>query len=107
VFGFRLKAIAGMINMPESILQGWLTRQVVPVGEDRKKTAMLSALYVQLDRHFDGKPYKEFFNWLSTPLTGLGNRCPAQALVDGNALPVLNYLALRSVQDDYKGHQES
>jgi hypothetical protein len=105
VFGFRPKAVAAMINVPEPVLESWLTRQVAPVGENRKKVAMLAAMYDQLTRHFDGKPYRAFLTWLGTPLTGLGNRCPAQALIDGNALPVLNFLVLWSVWEDSQGRK--
>jgi hypothetical protein len=99
VFGFRLKALASMIDVSDSVLSDWLTGQVVPVGDERKKTAILSVLYVQLVQHFDGKPHQELLKWLGTPLTGLGNRCPAQALVDGNVVPVVNYLALLAFLD--------
>jgi hypothetical protein len=100
VFGFRAKAIATMINVTEPVLESWLTGEVAPVGENRKKVAMLAVMYDLLTRHFDGKPHREFLTWLGTRLPGLGNRCPAQALMDGNALPVLNFLVLWSVWED-------
>ena len=99
VFGFRGEAIAQMIDVPKAQLEDWLGDPSKVAGRDRKKVATLAALYTQLARHFDGKPYREFLTWLATGLGGLGGRCPAQALVDGNAAPVLNYLALWSARD--------
>jgi len=101
IFGFRLKALATMIDVSDSVLSDWLTGHVLPVGEERKKTA------VQLAQHFDGKPHAEFLKWLGTPLIGLGSRCPAQALVHGNSLPVLNYLALWSARDDHQSRRRA
>jgi hypothetical protein len=100
VFGFRVTAISSMIGVPVPIVQDWLKGRIAPVGADLIKIALLSSLYVQLARHFDGKPHQEFHRWLATPLAGLGKRCPAQALLEGHALPVLNYLTLWSVRDE-------
>ena len=99
IFGFRLNALANMVEVSDLVLSKWLTGQVVPIGEERKKAAILSVLYVQLVQRFDGKTHQELVKWLGAPVPGLGNRCPAQALLDGNVVPVVHYLALWATRD--------
>jgi hypothetical protein len=102
VFGFKDGAIARMVNVSDATLENWLVDAANVASEDRKRVALLAALYTELARHFDGKPYREFSIWLEAGMDGLGGRCPAQALSDGNALAVVNYLALWSARDDLR-----
>jgi len=60
VFGFRPKAVAAMIDVSEPDLESWLTRRVAPVGENRKKVAMLAAMFDQLTRHLTANPIERF-----------------------------------------------
>jgi len=102
VFGFRASALAKMIDVDLGVLREWLTEAVVPAGEDRQKVALLAALYVQLANRFDGKPVKLFYEWMATPVAGLGGRCPDQALLDGHSLAVVNYLAVAALREKAK-----
>jgi|SRR5580692_3868217 hypothetical protein len=73
VFSFKDEAIARMIDVPNTTLQDWLSNPAEVALEDRKKVAALAALYTQLTRHFDGKPYREFLTWLERVLMGWGD----------------------------------
>ena len=94
IFGFRATALAKIIDVNVAVLKEWLTGRSSPLSEDRKKVALLAALYVQLANRFDGKPASLFYDWMATPVAGLGGRSPDQALLDGHALAVVNCLAV-------------
>lgn len=97
VFNFQAAAVARMIDVDGSLLKDWLKGSAIPQGEQRKKLALLGSLYERLAYRFDGKPVKEFHEWMATPLEALGKRSPAQALLDGNAAAVVRLLILSSM----------
>ena len=66
IFGFRATALAKMIDVDVAVLKEWLTGSSAPLGEDRKKVALLAALYVQLANRFDEKPASLFYDWMAT-----------------------------------------
>jgi hypothetical protein len=98
LFGFKSQGLARMAGVSDQQLRDWRISDVPTDGDGRMKLVLLSTLFVQLAKRFDGKPYREFYAWLAEPLHVFGWRSPLRALHEGYLLQVVNYLALADLQ---------
>jgi hypothetical protein len=98
LFGFTSRGLARIAGVSDQQLRAWRSSDVPTGGDGRTKLALLSTLFVQLAKRFEGKPYKDFYVWMAEPLHVFGWRSPLHALYEGYLLQVVNYLALADLQ---------